>query len=88
MSANHQPIVYLDNNATTQVDPAVFEAMLPWLRDEYGNPSSVYSLGKRAAAALDIARQQVAELINCSPGELIFTSCGSESINSAILSAA
>ena len=88
MSANHQPIVYLDNNATTQVDPAVFEAMLPWLRDEYGNPSSVYSLGKRAAAALDIAREQVAELINCSPGELIFTSCGSESINSAILSAA
>ena len=88
MSANHQPIVYLDNNATTQVDPAVFEAMLPWLRDEYGNPSSVYSLGKRAAAALDIAREQVAALINCAPGELIFTSCGSESINSAILSAA
>ncbi len=88
MSANHQPIVYLDNNATTQVDPAVFEAMLPWLRDEYGNPSSVYSLGKRAAAALDTAREQVASLIDCAPGELVFTSCGSESINSAILSAA
>ena len=88
MSANHQPIIYLDNNATTQVDPAVFEAMLPWLRDEYGNPSSVYSLGKRAAAAIDTAREQVASLINCAPGEIIFTSCGSESINSAILSAA
>ena len=88
MSANHQPIIYLDNNATTQVDPAVFEAMLPWLRDQYGNPSSVYSLGKRAAAALDTAREQVASLINCAPGELIFTSCGSESINAAILSAA
>ena len=81
-------MVYLDNNATTQVDPAVFEAMLPWLRDQYGNPSSVYSLGKRAAAALDTAREQVASLINCAPGELIFTSCGSESINAAILSAA
>ena len=88
MSVNHQPIIYLDNNATTQVDPAVFEAMLPWLRDEYGNPSSVYSMGRRAAGALDIAREQVASLINCTPDELIFTSCGSESINSAILSAA
>jgi cysteine desulfurase len=88
MSVNRQPIIYFDNNATTQVDPVVFEAMLPWLRDEYGNPSSVYSLGKRAARALDIAREQVATLINCTPDELIFTSCGSESINSAILSAA
>jgi cysteine desulfurase len=88
MSVNHQPIIYLDNNATTQVDPAVFEAMLPWLRDEYGNPSSVYSMGRRAAGALDTAREQVASLINCTPDELIFTSCGSESINSAILSAA
>jgi cysteine desulfurase len=88
MSTNHQPIVYLDNNATTQVDPAVFEAMVPWLRDEYGNPSSIYSLGTRAAAALDTAREQVASLINCAPEEIVFTSCGSESINSAILSAA
>jgi cysteine desulfurase len=88
MSVNHQPIIYLDNNATTQVDPVVFEAMLPWLRDEYGNPSSVYSLGKRAAQALETAREQVASLVNCAPDELIFTSCGSESINSAILSAA
>jgi cysteine desulfurase len=61
---------------------------MPWLREEYGNPSSVYSLGKRAAAALDIAREQLASLLHCAPDELIFTSCGSESINSAILSAA
>jgi cysteine desulfurase len=88
MSVNHQRIIYLDNNATTQVDPAVFEAMMPWLREEYGNPSSVYSLGKRAAAALDTAREQVASLIDGAPDELVFTSCGSESINSAILSAA
>jgi len=81
------PTIYLDNNATTQVDPAVFEAMVPWLRDEYGNPSSVYTLGKRAAAALDTAREQVASLIGSTVEELIFTSCGSESINSAILSA-
>jgi cysteine desulfurase len=87
MSVNHQRTIYLDNNATTQVDPTIFEAMMPWLREEYGNPSSVYSLGKRAAAALDIAREQLASLLHCAPDELIFTSCGSESINSAILSA-
>jgi cysteine desulfurase len=87
MSVNHQRTIYLDNNATTQVDPAVFEATMPWLREEYGNPSSVYSLGKRAAAALDTAREQLASLLHCAPDELIFTSCGSESINSAILSA-
>lgn len=88
MSSSKQPIIYLDNNATTRVDPAVFEAMLPWLREEYGNPSSVYSLGKHAADALDRARNQVASLINCTSEEIIFTSCGSESINSAILAAA
>lgn len=88
MKATDHPVIYLDNNATTQVDPAVFEAMMPWLRDEYGNPSSVYSLGKRAAGALDVAREQVSSLIGCTPAELLFTSCGSESINSAILSAA
>jgi cysteine desulfurase len=88
MSADQQPAVYLDNNATTQVDPAVFDAMVPFLRDHYGNPSSVYSFGKHSAAALDNARAQVAALIDCAPGEIVFTSCGSESINTAILSAA
>ncbi len=88
MNASEQSLIYLDNNATTQVDPAVFEAMVPWLRDQYGNPSSVYSLGRRAAAALDHAREQVAALVNAAPAEIIFTSCGSESINTAILSAA
>jgi len=88
MESTAQPLIYLDNNATTQVDPAVFEAMVPWLRDEYGNPSSVYSLGKRASDALDVAREQVSALIGATPAEVVFTSCGSESINSAILSAA
>ncbi len=87
MNTASQSVIYLDNNATTQVDPAVFEAMVPWLRDEYGNPSSVYALGKRAAAALDTAHEQVAGLIGSSPDEILFTSCGSESLNTAILSA-
>jgi len=88
MKTAPQPVIYLDNNATTQVDPAVFEAMLPWLREEYGNPSSVYSLGRRAASAIETAREQVAGLIGSRPEEILFTSCGSESINAAILSAA
>lgn len=79
--------IYLDNNATTQVDPAVVEAMLPWLGTNYGNPSSVYRIGREALAAVEFARAQVADLIDCDPSEVIFTSCGSESINSAILSA-
>lgn len=68
MENTSQPVIYLDNNATTQVDPTVFEAMMPWLRDEYGNPSSVYSLGQRAAAALTKAREQVSGLIGATPG--------------------
>ncbi len=84
---NTAPLIYLDNNATTRVDPEVFEAMTPWLRDEYGNPSSVYALGRRAADALARAREHVAALIGATPGEIVFTGCGSESINSAILSA-
>ncbi|MEO6846152.1 MAG: cysteine desulfurase NifS [Chthoniobacterales bacterium] len=86
-SKTKDQIIYLDNNATTQVDPAVFEEMLPWLRDEYGNPSSAYSLGKHAAKALETARDRVAHLIGCESREVLFTSCGSESINSAIRSA-
>ncbi len=80
-------VIYLDNNATTQVAPEVFEAMVPWLRDGYGNPSSVYRLGRQASAALDVARARVAALAGCQEGEIIFTSCGTESINTAILSA-
>ena len=80
-------MIYLDNNATTQVDPAVLEAMLPYLRDQYGNPSSAYSFGKRAADAVSKAREQVAALLKCDPSEIVFTSCGTESDNSAIQSA-
>ncbi len=80
-------IVYLDNNATTQVAPEVLEAMLPFLHEEYGNPSSLYSLGRRVAKALEEAREKVAALLGAKPSEIIFTSCGTESDNAAIASA-
>ena len=80
-------IIYLDNNATTQVDPAVVDEMLPWLRDFYGNPSSAYRFGKRALQAVEVAHERVAALLGCDPAEAVFTSCGSESINTAIQSA-
>jgi cysteine desulfurase len=80
-------LLYLDHNATTPIDPAVRDAMLPWLENEFGNPSSVYSLGRRAAAALAKAREQVAYLVGAQPSEIIFNSCGTEATNTAILSA-
>jgi cysteine desulfurase len=80
-------MIYFDNNATTQVDPEVLQQMLPFLQDQYGNPSSVYSFGKRAAKAVNIAREQIANLLRCEPSEIVFTSCGTESDNSAIQSA-
>jgi cysteine desulfurase len=80
-------MIYLDNNATTQVDPDVLQRMLPYLQDQYGNPSSAYSFGKHAAEAVNTAREQVAALLRCEPSEIIFTSCGTESDNSAIQSA-
>lgn len=80
-------VIYLDNNATTQVDPAVVDEMLPWLREHYGNPSSAYGLGKKAREAVEQARERVAGLLACDPSEIVFTSCGSESINTAIQSA-
>jgi len=80
-------LLYLDHNATTPIDPKVCAAMLPWLENEFGNPSSVYSLGRRASAALSIAREQVAALVGVQPSEIIFNSCGTEATNTAILSA-
>jgi cysteine desulfurase len=80
--------VYLDNAATTPVDPRVFEAMRPYWLDDWGNPSSVYSVGRRARRALDDARDRIAQLLNCRANEIVFTSCGSESDNLAIRGAA
>jgi cysteine desulfurase len=79
--------IYLDNNATTRVDPAVVEEMMPYLTDLYGNPSSGYRFGKQIAAALETARERTAAILGCEPGEIVFTSCGTESTNAAIHSA-
>ena len=80
-------VVYMDNNATTRVAPEVLEAMLPYFSDLYGNPSSMHSFGGRVGGDLAIAKEQVATLIGATPDELIFTSCGTESDSTAILSA-
>jgi cysteine desulfurase len=80
--------VYLDNAATTPVDPRVFEAMRPYWLEDWGNPSSVYGVGRRARRALDDARDRIAQLLNCRANEIVFTSCGSESDNLALLGGA
>ena len=81
------PVYYFDNNATTRVAPEVLEAMLPFLTEQWGNPSSTYTFGNRLVGAVDAAREQVAALINADPREIIFTSCGTESSNAALNSA-
>ena len=80
-------VIYLDNNATTRIAPEVFELMASWLRDGYGNPSSGYALGRDALAAVETARAQVASLAGCREDEILFTSCGTESINTALQTA-
>jgi cysteine desulfurase len=87
MTSQHPNLVYFDNNATTRIAPEVLEAMLPFLRDSWGNPSSAYSFGHDIAGQVDLAREKVAALIGADPREVIFTSCGTESNNSAINSA-
>jgi cysteine desulfurase len=80
-------ILYLDNNATTKTDPEVLEAMLPYLSEYYGNPSSMHSFGGRVGKALKTARLQVASLLGAEESEIIFTSCGTEGNNTAIRAA-
>ena len=77
-------IIYLDNNATTPVAGEVKEAIIPFLQDIYGNPSSIHSKGREAKKYLEAARERQAKFFNCAPDEVIFTSCGSESNNLAI----
>ena len=76
--------IYVDNNATTKVDPQVLDAMLPYFNDFYGNPSSMHSFGGKVAHKIEEARAKVASLINASPDEIVFTSCGTESDSTAI----
>lgn len=77
-------IIYLDNAATTHLDEDVLEAMLPYMKQEYGNPSAIYGLGRRASEAMDEARHKVAETIGANLEEIYFTSGGSEADNTAI----
>lgn len=80
----NEDTIYLDHNATTPLLPEVVEAMLPYLRDHFGNPSSSHTLGRAARAAVEGARAQVARLLECDPDEVVFTSGGTESNNLAI----
>jgi cysteine desulfurase len=80
--------IYLDYNATTPVAPEVLDAMLPWLRDQFGNPSSTHPWGRRAAQAVATARHQVADLIGAQPQEIVFTGCATEANNLALLGVA
>ena len=79
--------IYFDNAATTPMDPLVVEAMLPYLQNHFGNPSSIYSFGRETRLAIENARKTVASLLNVKPGEIFFTSGGTESDNMAIRSA-
>ena len=79
--------IYLDNNATTQVAEEVLDAMLPYFRDLYGNPSSMHTFGGQVGRKIREAREQVAALLGATPDEIIFTSCGTESDNAAVRSA-
>ena len=76
--------IYLDNAATTPLDPEVFEAMKPFMLENFGNPSSTHAHGRRVRAEIESARKKVAELLNCTPGEIIFTSGGTEADNTIL----
>ena len=80
-------MIYADNAATTKMSPVALAAMLPALEDNYGNPSSLHSVGQHAAELLQSAREAMARCLNCKPREILFTSGGSEADNQALLSA-
>jgi cysteine desulfurase len=87
MNAMNKEVIYVDNNATTRVAPEVLAAMLPFLTDFYGNPSSMHRFGGQVKRHIDEAREKVARLLNAEPSEILFTSCGTEADNAAIFSA-
>ncbi|MDK9707837.1 MAG: cysteine desulfurase NifS [Desulforhopalus sp.] len=87
MTATNPNVIYMDNNATTMVAPEVVEAMMPFLKELYGNPSSMHTFGGQVGQAIKDARGKVAGLLGAEPGEITFTSCGTESDSTAILSA-
>src|SRR5687768_8023393 len=79
--------IYFDNAATTSLEPTVLEAMMPYLTEKFGNPSSIYSYGRETRMAIELARKSVAKILNAHPAEIFFTSGGTESSNTAINSA-
>ena len=87
MTASTRKVIYMDNNATTRVAPEVLDAMMPYLTEYYGNPSSIHTFGGQVGMAIKEARQAVADLLGASPDEIVFTSCGTESDSTAILAA-
>src|SRR5664279_3760107 len=76
--------IYFDNAATTSLDPTVLDAMMPFLTEKFGNPSSIYSYGRETKMAIENARKTVARILNAHPAEIFFTSGGTESSNTAI----
>ncbi len=79
--------IYFDNAATTRLDPRVLEAMMPYLTEKFGNPSSIYSYGRESRLAIENARKSVAKILNAHPAEIFFTSGGTESSNTSITAA-
>ncbi|MGD8638883.1 MAG: aminotransferase class V-fold PLP-dependent enzyme, partial [Nitrosopumilaceae archaeon] len=77
-------MIYLDNAASTQIQEEVLDSMLPYFREQFGNPSSIHRFGRLAQKAITKARKQVAELINADPSEILFTSGGTESNNTSL----
>jgi len=87
MDCGSDKVIYMDNNATTRIAPEALDAMMPFLVDCYGNPSSMHTFGGQVGRAVDDARCKIADLIGAEPEEIVFTSCGTESDSTAILSA-
>ena len=87
MAVLPEQVIYMDNNATTRVAPEVLDAMMPYLTQFYGNPSSMHTFGGQIGQAINQARQEIASLLGAEPSEIVFTSCGTESDSTAILSA-
>lgn len=87
MNCGSDKVIYMDNNATSRVAPEVIDAMMPFLTDCYGNPSSMHTFGGQVGRAINEARESIAALIGADPEEIVFTSCGTESDSTAILSA-
>ena len=71
-------MIYLDNSATTKIDEEFFSAMMPWMQEKFGNPSSPYALGRQSRVVIEEAREEIASSINAHPAEIIFTSGGTE----------